>query len=245
MSKQATPFDFIETNTVATSESRQLEHTNQLIALGKAKGAAVMNFIAKQAPADKTASIEAIKAGKAEGLMNLINQVTPAEDLEKDAEFMAGNSDNVFSRLLESRRSDRSKTLAKGPLKDVQTCQAFIGAMYSEMLVRKAWNKPYLATNTSSIVDENDLEAIGRKIKSLQTKKCRLQKTAKYEPEDQKMLDEVNAEIARLNEFRPTVTGKTVIRSTDAETIRTALKLLDLNSLDADTRAKLEKANLI
>lgn len=118
--------------------------------------------------------------------------------------------------------------------------------MIAEMMVRQAWNKPYAQNNnTGADVDVNDLEAVGKKIKSLQSKKCRLSKLATYDESVKAELEKTIEEIDRLNAFRPTVTKVASIKSVPAETVREALAKLDVSNLDADLVEQLKVAGLI
>ena len=246
MSKKANQFDFIaNADEAQTSESRKLQHTNMLIAESKTKAVEVMQFVAKQTDDLKTEYADMIRSGKAEDLIKLITTAVSEERIVEDAKFLSDCSEEEFSKLLESRRSDRSKKLKEGPLSNVSTCQSYIGAMYAELLVRQAWGKPYNASSSDTVVDEKDLIAVGKKIRSLQSKKSRLTKSAKYDEADRIELEAVTAEIARLNKFRPTISSTTVIKSADAETVREALASLDQSKLSPEILAQLQKANLI
>lgn len=161
-----------------------------------------------------------------------------------DSTFLADCTEEEFSKLLESRRSDRSKKLKAGATINVTNCSAYIGAMYAEMLIRIAWNKPYAAGSNETMVDESDITSIQKKIKSLQSKKCRLKKTAEFVADDRIELEAVEAEIARLSEFRPTITTKQVIKSVDTETIREALLKVQA-TLSVEDLDKFKKAGLL
>lgn len=245
MKTNTTNFDFIE-NTAATSsvESRKLQHTNQLIDLSKARAVEIMRLISKANETDKTRMISQIKSGKADDLIALIGTCISEDDIKSDSIFLNDCSDDEFSKLLESRRSDRSKKLKDGPTSNVSVCQSYIGAMYAEILVRLAWNKPYASGSNEVQVDENDLDSVKRKIKSLQSKKCRLAKTAKFDENDRIELEAVEAEIARLSEFRPNIISKSVVKSVNVEVLREALQKVQ-GSLSAEDLDKYKKAGLL
>jgi vacuolar-type H+-ATPase subunit I/STV1 len=203
-----------------------------------------MRAIGKADKETTTKMTDQIRSGKADDLINLIQSVISEDDIKSDSKFLADCTEDEFSKLLESRRSDRSKKLKDRPLSNVSTCTSYIGAMYAELLVRSAWNKPYASGTNEVQVDESDLDSVKRKIKSLQSKKCRLAKTAQYDENDQKELDAVNAEIARLSEFRPTIVSKSVVKSVDVETIRAALQQVQ-HTLSAEQLDQYKKAGLL
>lgn len=247
MTTKTTGFDFIAdtTETSNNAESRKLQHTNRLIDLSKARAVEIMKHISKASAEDKSLLIAMIDSGKAEDLITLIDSAINSDDQVKDSEFLADCKENEFSKLLESRRSDRSKKFKLGARANVTNCQNYIAAMYAEVLIRKAWNKPYASSSQTALVDESDLEAIKKKVKSLQSKKCRLAKTAEFVEADKIELTAVTEEIARLNSFRPAIVSKTMVKSADAETVRNALKLIDPSQLDENVLAQLKVAGLL
>lgn len=245
MKTNNTGFDFIANQEATSSvESRKLGHTTRLIDLSKARAIEVMRAIADTKEPVKKTMVDQLESGKAEELIKLIESTIKPEDLIADSTFLADCTEEEFSKLLESRRSDRSKKLKAGATINVTNCSAYIGAMYAEMLIRIAWNKPYAAGSNETMVDESDITSIQKKIKSLQSKKCRLKKTAEFVADDRIELEAVEAEIARLSEFRPTITTKQVIKSVDTETIREALLKVQA-TLSVEDLDKFKKAGLL
>lgn len=242
--KKTNEFDFVQATESTPVESRKLPHTNRLIDTSKARAIEIMRGIGQAEADDKSQMIDWIDSGKAEDLIQLIGRFIDQETIKADAQFLKDASEDELSKLLESRRSDRSKTLRKGPRSSVTVCQQYIATMYAELLVREAWGKPYAGGTTESVVDETDLEAVKRKIKSLQSKKCRLNKTAQFVEADRIELEAVEAEIARLSSFRPKIAAKTVVKSADVSAIREALQLIQ-HTLSAEELDKYKKAGLL
>lgn len=237
---------FIEaTTTTNLNDSRKLAHTNQLIDVSRAKAQEVIKAISLATPDVRSQMVSQLNSGDYTELTSLMTGVITEDIVKADSTFLADCSADEFSKLLESRRSDRSKKLKDGPTKSMTNLIAYLGAVYAEMLIRLAWNKPYAPGTSESEVDTNDLDAISRKIKSLQSKQCRLNKTAPYNAEDAKALEGVKLEISRLQSFRPTVATKTTIKSAPVETLRKALEQIDKSKLDTDTLDKLQKAGLL
>ncbi len=238
----ANPFDFGTSSTVTTSSTRRLDYTPVLIDKANTRASELMMNVSKQ-PELYDLVNKALDDGNPQDLIDLIKAVYDDATLKEDATILDGCDEDQLSRLLESRRSDRSKAKKKGPRTNVTVCKTYISSMYAELLIREYWNKPYTgqAGTSAADLDTTDQTAIAKKVKSLQSKKCRLGKIAQYDDVAKKELDEVNAEIARLNALRPTVkTGatKTVVKDTDVEQLRNIVKTLDISSLPEDQQAK-------
>ena len=237
------PFDFAaETN--KTSESRKLDLTPVLIGTSNQRASELMMKVSKD-PSLHALANKALDSGEPSDLINLITTVLGEEQVKADSKLLEGADDYQFSHLLESRRSDRSKSKTKGPKTSVGVCKTYISSMYAELVIREAWNKPYTGQTNATIIDmdalANDQDAVTRKIKSLQSKKSRLKALAGYDANAKIELAEVEAEIARLNELRPNTrsTVKTVVKDIDVNELRDALKKIDPATLPEDDQAKL------
>ena len=238
------PFVFDEAKGTAGNTAK-LELTPVLINTSNARAVELMRTVGQKPELFDLANT-ALDRGETTDVIALIEAVFDEETLKKDSEILKGADEDQLSRLLESRRSDRSKAKAKGPRSNVAVCQTFLGSMYAEMLVRLAWNKPYQPTATEVNYDElkEDQDALNRKIKSLQSKKCRLGKTAPFVDEDAKQLEEVENEIERLKSLRVgsnRVSTTKVIKSASVDEIRKALDLIDINELKPEQQEKIEK----
>jgi len=242
--KKTNEFDFVQAAESQPAESRKLQHTSRLIDSSKARAIEIMRSIGQAEAEDKSQMIAWIDSGKAEDLIKLIGAFIDDDAIKADAEFLSTASEDELSKLLESRRSDRSKTLRKGPRSNVSVCQQYIATMYAELLVREAWGKPYAGVTTAAAVDERDLDAVNRKIKSLRSKKSRLKKSAEFVEADRIELEAVEAEIDRLAAFRPAVAAKTTVKSADVSAIREALQLVQ-HKLSAEELDKYKKAGLL
>lgn len=237
------PFAF-ESNGTEESGTRKLDLTPELIGLSNTRATELMRTVSKTPELHELAN-KILDDAQTQSIIDLIHQVFDEETMKQDAEFLKGANENILSRLLESRRSDRSKAKSKGPRKSVQIAQTLFSAMYAELLVRMAGNKPYQTTKTELDYDElkADQDALNRKIRSLQSKQSRLRKTAEFIDADAKALEVVQDEIDRLKSLRvgvPNVSSKTIIKSADAETLRKALELVDTNKLSQDEQEKIQ-----
>lgn len=240
---QSNPFVFEQKG--QTNGVRKLDYTPALIGKSNARATELMGIVGKNPELHELANT-ALDRGETQDVINLIEAVFDEETIKADAQILDGADEEQLGRLLESRRSDRSKAKSKGPRLNVGVCQTFIGSMYAEMLVRLVWNKPFQQTTTEIDYDDlkEDQDALNRKIRSLQSKQSRLRKTAEFVEADKKELEEVMTEIDRLKSLRTTtgkISTKTVIRDADAETLREALKLVKIDGLDAEQQEKIQR----
>lgn len=227
------PFEMLtaQTNDVAAA-TRRLNHT------------AVLNSCATERATEtiKTASANQelhelankMMQGDPADLLELFEKVGVTANVENDAKLLADATDDELKRLLESRRSDRSKCKKKGINSNMLTCRNYVAAMYAELVVRQAMGKPYTGTRGNSELDldslAGDQDAIVRKVKSLQTKKCRVKKLAEAGVAGaQEELATVEAEIERLNALRPTarVATKAAVKSIKVDELREALSKIE------------------
>lgn len=239
---QVNPFDFANAAEQPTNQSRRIDYTPQLIALSNQRATELMHSV-KDRPELFELANKVITDCDVNELITLIGSVYDDDAIQADSQILVGATDDVLSRLLESRRSDRSKAKAKNPKSNVNVCITYFSAMYAELLIRSYWKKPYSSTGSADVSDASyteDREALERKIKSLQSKKCRLTKTAPYVQADKLALQEVDSEIERLSNFRPNtpVSAKTVLKGLDLDQIRNILKDVDLSTLSPEKKAE-------
>ena len=133
--------------------------------------------------------------------------------------------------MLESRRSDRSKTKKKGLRTNVVVMLTYFAAVIAEMAIRAASGKEYVAQSANTIDVEAlalDQEALNKKIRSLQSKQSNLRRALKYIPDDtdapeRDELKRVQAQIEEL-QSRRTSTVKTVsTKVPSAEVLKKAI----------------------
>jgi len=229
-------FKFEEDNTVP-STSRQIELTPELNRVAHQRAIELVKIVSAKDRPELHSKAQKMTEGNVTDCMNLINEVFDDETMKQDAYFLNVAGNDILDRLLESRRSDRSKTKAKGLTKNMSILLNYIAATYAEMMIRLVSGKSYKAPSDNEIlVDEQDKDAITRKIKSLQSKKSRLSKIAQYDATARIELDQVNADIERLNALRGTahVTTKQIIQDTDIDTLRKVLDMLDVNGMSPE-----------
>lgn len=235
------PFEFAS-NSAAPSQAHKLDYTPALISLSNNRAAELMIHVSKHPDLHALAN-SAIDSGDVDDLIDLINAVYNGETINTDAAVLDGCDDDQLARLLESRRSDRSKAKAKDLRSSHAICMTYISSMYAELLVRVKTGKPYSGTSSSTKdLDESDLKAVTARIKSLQSKQSRLNKLAQYDAAAAEELKSVKAEIARLNALRPgtRVVTQTTIKDVNVDTIRAALKQVKLEDLSEEQLAQYE-----
>lgn len=229
------PFEFAANGTTP-NQAHKLDYTPALISLSNSRAADLMIRVSKTPDLHALAN-SAVDNGDVDDLIKLINAVYNSEVIDVDAEVLDGCDDDQLARLLESRRSDRSKAKAKGLRSSSAVCMTYISSMYAELLVRVKTGKPYSGTSSSvKDLDESDLKAVTARIKSLQSKQSRLNKLAQYDTDAADELKTVKAEIARLNALRPgtRVVTQTTIKDVNVDVIRNALKQVKLEDLDEE-----------
>lgn len=224
-----------------TTTARTLSFTPVLNALANSRAVELVNIVNTRADL-KDLATTMLTGQDPQDLVDLISKVFENDVIKADSACLDGASDDELDRMLESRRSDRSKTKAKNPASSMALCLKYIGSMYAELIIRAKTGKPYSSNLTTEYSDPSDKDAITRRIKSLQSKQSRLKALAKY---DTKASDELNAvvnEIARLNGLRGVSTVRTtdVVKSENLDALRNALTLIDPESLDAESLAKYE-----
>lgn len=243
--KTTSPFEFAQSN-IVTSGTKRLDFTPMLIDKSNNRAMELMVTTSKKPELFDLAN-KAIDGGNPQDLIDLIKAVFDDDTIKSDAQLLDGCDENQLGRLLESRRSDRSKAKKKNPRSNVQVCKTYISSMYAELLIRSYWNKPYTGQLGSAEIDidslKDDQDALSRKVKSLQSKKSRLGKIAMYDADAKKELEDTEAEIARLNALRPTVrvTTKTLVKDIGLDQLREVLKNIDPASLPEDEQAKLQE----
>jgi hypothetical protein len=238
------PFSFDETETTET-KSRELSLTPQLVSVSNDRARNLIKTVGNKPELHDLAN-QMLDAGNVLDLLDLIQKVYTPDDIQSDAKFMEGADKDELSRMLESRRSDRSKSKKAGLRHSINNTVTYISSMYAELMIRSVTGKPYTGSSTTTSTDiesiKDDRAAIDRKIKSLQSKKSRLNRIAQYDPAAKKELDSVIEDIDRLNQFRGNTrtSAKVVIRDAGLENVREALTGLQAdNSVDEQTRDKI------
>lgn len=234
---QSNPFQFAtEAN---DSKSRKLAYTSILMDTANRRAHEVMTEKCNTPELKELANT--MMDGDPNILVQLLTEIY-GETIKTDADILDGCDEDQLKKMMESRRSDRSTSKRKGIRTSAVNCRSYISAMYAELMIREQLHTPYTGSFAgSSELDETDLEAVGRRIKSLQSKKCRLKKLADYDEDAATELSETEAEIERLSALRPTtrVAGKTVIKDLKLDELRDMLKTIDPETLPESERDKL------
>lgn len=174
------------------------------------------NAIITAARSDETiaTACSEVQKGGMEALQALVDENIDPSEISQMADEL-GDDESNLKGLLESRRSDRSKSKKK--LSSLDGFRKYVSAWIAELAVREALGLSYKAptesTEYGSFVSD-DYEVITKKIKSLQSKKCRFNATLKYVESEELQLElqEIQAEIDRLNQMRGVSTR---VKSTD------------------------------
>lgn len=233
-------FVFTEASEAKASTGRTIPGSTELISICNQKALDAI----KLASTDKDVAGLAtdVQTGNHEALVKFVEATVEVPS----AEMLAGATDDELSRLLESRRSDRSKAKKAG-LMTIDSLRRYISAWIAELVIRESTGKAYKAPSATAYgeFESTDSEEITKKIKSLQSKKCRLNAQAKMclsagieTPENiRNELAEVEAEITRLNAMRGTTPRTAKVKTVDVvptnEQLRAALAGMSAEELQA------------
>lgn len=227
----------IELNNYAQSEARRLIDA----AMDKVKEEAAEGLTTTKDMID-----EALDSGTYASACNLIEAVIGTPQCGALTEC----TDDELSRLLESRRSDRSKTKKKGLRTNVAVMLTYFAAVIAEMSIRAASGKEYVAQSAAATIDVEalalDQEALNKKIRSLQSKQSNLRRALKYIPADtdapeRDELKRVQAQIEEL-QSRRTSTVKTVsTKVPSAEALKKAIASMS----EEEKRALMEQLQAV
>ena len=200
------------------------------------------NAIITAAQSDESiaAACSEVQKGGMEALQRLVDENVDPSDISQMADEL-GDDTTTLKGLLESRRSDRSKSKKK--LSTLDGFRKYVASWIAELAVREAMGLTYKAPSGATeygSFESDDYEVITKKIKSLQSKKCRVKATLRYvESEElQAELQEIQTEIDRLNQMRGVSTR---VKSTD--TVK-SVSMDDLRSVIAGMSDE-EKAALM
>lgn len=227
----------IELNNYAQSEARRLIDA----AMDKVKEEAAEGLTTTKDMID-----EALDSGTYSSACNLIETVIGAPQCGALAEC----TDDELSRLLESRRSDRSKTKKKGLRTNVAVMLTYFAAVIAEMAIRAASGKEYVAQSAATTIDVEalalDQEALNKKIRSLQSKQSNLRRALKYIPADtdapeRDELKRVQAQIEELQSRRTSTVKTVTTKVPSAEVLKKAIAAMS----EEEKRALMEQLQAV
>lgn len=206
--------------------------STQLIAASNQRGKQLIEIV-KTDKAIGAQLMDCLKSGTAPALFELL-EGSFSEQIIEDSEFLSGATESQLDRLLESRRSDRSTTKRKG-FKTLKAVMDYLAAGYAELVIRQASGKEYSATRGIELDGSED--AIKRRIASLRSKQSRNKKLALLDPVVATELEEVKAEIERLQGLLGKAPSSKQLKSD----LMSELKKLDLASLPPETADRIRK----
>lgn len=236
------PFEALSAAVTQDHATRKLAWTDTLNSIAAERSLAVIKTASDKAELHELAN--RMMDGNPADLLDLFAQTGVDALVHDDAAKLDGADEDTLKRMLESRRSDRSKAKRKGIRSSMANCRTYVASMYAELVIRDAMGKPYTGTAGAQAidVDTTDAEAVSRKVKSLQSKKCRLKKLVEAGDETlREELDATVAEIERLSAYRPTVKSTTVVKSIKVDELRAALASLSEADLTDELRALKER----
>lgn len=236
------PFENLSATENTMTNGRKLAYTDALNHTASERATEAITAASQNAELFPIANVM-MDSGDPADLLRLFEKTGTLKQVASDAVLLAGCPEDDLKRMLESRRSDRSKCKKRGVRSSIVTCRAYVASFYAELVIRQAMGKPYTGRTgiAASELNTEDLNAINRRIKSLQSKKCRLNKLAKAgDAAAQNELDETVAEIERLQAFRP-ATSVTTVKSIKVDELREALSKLSADEVPDEVKALLAK----
>lgn len=237
------PFDTIPT-IGSQSNTRRLDFTPAL--QNKAHERAV-EFI-KSVSNDRKDLADAVNkmldTGEPAQLIDLYKTVFTEQTIADDAKILAECPTEDLKKMFESQRSNRSRAKKAGLRRKLDNTLNYMTAMYAELMLRVAMDKPYSAQAQSEDINFDTIAAdpdlLKSKINSLASKHSRLVKIAEFDPASKAELEQVDATLARLRGLRP-ATSRTVVKDANATALREALKNIDPALLPADVLELISK----
>ena len=176
--------------------------------------------------------------GEYSDLIELINQAYTPDELK--LEVLSSCNDDELGRLLESRRSDRSKAKHAG-LRRMSPLLRYLSAGIAEIMIRTAMGKAYGGSVSSGGItsDPKELKAnqdlLNRKIRSLQSKCSVLKRQGEFAPETWvgwEELEKTKAQLDELISLRVSASGQTT-RPVNKEQVKSGLKAMSPEELKA------------
>lgn len=201
---EATGFNFTGTSAQAVT-GRTIPGSQELISACNELALDAIKLASTDPEIGKLAA--AVQTGDHEALVAFVDKAVEVPDKS----MLDGATEDELSRLLESRRSDRSKAKKAG-LTTLDTIRRYISAWIAELVIRAASGKAYKAPSTGFSVEDMDgadRDTITKKIKSLQSKRCRLNQAYRaivaagaQNAELKNQIDQLDVEIKKLNDLR-------------------------------------------
>lgn len=211
-----------------TTSSKKTNSGAQLIAWSQKKAS---EFLATLT--DETIVAD-LKVGETASLLATLT----AEKSTVEIDFDLSNTSEVdLKAMLESRRSDRSKCKKAG-ITSNDALLRLVADVIAECAVRQALGMPLIPTaNVGST--PTTTEEVKAKIRSLQSKLCRVRKLENFDAAAKTEVESIKAEIAELQNALPTVRTKTVVTAKPEEVLK-ALMSINVDEVeDAGLKAQI------
>lgn len=248
------------TNTTSTTENTTVASLFQAASVSTASraipGAAELQVFSQTAGNDifmqLSASTDAELMQTVTGLLasgdysdacKLVNQFYDDKKIAEGTAFLKKCDTAELDRLLESRRSDRSKARKAG----LTTCfPRFLADVVAEMAIRIASGKAYAVSSTGhGAIDVEALAAdqiaLNKKIRSLQSRISVLRSKGQYAPADWegfKQIEELKQTVNELMAHRVSTGNRTTKTVVDKRTVADAIGNMSADEL-AELQAKI------
>lgn len=226
------PFAFAEDLNVE-SKTRKLDFTPALQNMARTRVTDLIKLVSTERNDLADLANSMMDSGNPTLAIELISAIYDNDQIAADAAVLDGCPDDELGKMLESQRSNRSKSKKSGLRVKLANTVTYLSAMYAELMIRSKTGKPYSGSQSVALdydALQADPEMLGKKINSLASKRSRLTKLAAYDESAKAELTETEEELAKLRAMRPT-TSRTVVKSLNIDQLREALSKLDKSEL--------------
>lgn len=224
----------------ASTASRAIPCSTELQAFSQTAGNNIFMQLSASTDAELMQSVAGLLAsGDYSDACKLVNQFYTDKQISDSTVFLKDCNTTELDRLLESRRSDRSKARKAG----LTTCfPRFLADVVAEMAIRLASGKAYAVSSTGhGTIDVEalaaDQVALNKKIRSLQSRISVLRSKGQYAPADWegfKQIEALKQTVDELMAHRVSTSTRTTKAVTDKRSLADAI-----SNMSTDERAAL------
>lgn len=247
--ENTTVASLFQTATSSTA-SRAIPGAAELQVFSQTAGNSIFMQLSESTDAELMQNVAGLLAsGDYSDACKLINQFYTDKQISDGTVFLKDCNTTELDRLLESRRSDRSKARKAG----LTTCfPRFLADVVAEMAIRLASGKAYAVSSTGhGTIDIEalaaDQVALNKKIRSLQSRISVLRSKGQYAPADWegfKQIEALKQTVDELMAHRISTSNRTTKTVVDKRAVATAISNMSADEL-AELQAKIAEMQAI
>lgn len=233
----------------ASTASRAIPCSTELQTFSQTAGNSIFMQLSESTDAELMQNVAGLLAsGDYSDACKLVNQFYTDKQIADGTAFLKDCNTTELDRLLESRRSDRSKARKAG----LATCfPRFLADVIAEMAIRLASGKAYAVSSTGHAIDvealATDQVALNKKIRSLQSRISVLRSKGQYAPADWegfRQIDELKQTVNELMAHRVSTNNRTTKAVVDKRVVADAIGNMSADEL-AELQAKIAEMQAI